>query len=164
MNPLNEYYCSGNSEQVLLQTLEITADAWTDPILLCQGFDDQLCVTEDSRVLTFLASGLDVALPKSEGSARQELQFGLDNVSRAAQSLLTQAIDLQSEVTLTRRAYLWPNLSAPAEPPTVMTVIGATFDASAAQVKAGLLDLLNTRWPRLLYTLDLAPGIRFISD
>lgn len=164
MNPLNEYYCSGNSEQVLLQTLEITASAWAEPILLCQGFDNQTCVTEDSRVLTFLASGMDVALPKSDGSARQELTFGLDNVSRAAQSLLTQAIDAQSEVTLTRRAYLWPNLSAPAEPPSVMTVLGATFDASAAQVKAGILDLLNTAWPRVFYTLENAPGIRYIND
>lgn len=164
MNPLNEYYCSGNSEQVLLQTLEITASAWAAPILLCQGFEDQTAVTEDGRTLTFIASGMDVALPKSEGSARQELQFGLDNVSRAAQSLLTQAIDAQSEVTLTRRAYLWPDLSAPAEPPSIMTVLGATFDATAAQVKAGLLDLLNTAWPRLTYTLDRAPGIRYIND
>ena len=164
MNPLNEYYCSGNSEQVLLQTLEITADAWDGPILLCQGFEDQLCVTEDGRTLLFIASGLDIALPKSEGSARQELTFGLDNVTRAAQSLLTEAIDRQSEVTLTRRAYLWPNLSAPAEPPSIMTVLGAAFDSTAAQVRAGLLDLLNTRWPRLTYTLDVAPGIRFIND
>lgn len=164
MNPLNEYYCSGNSEQVLLHTLEITADAWAESILLCQGFEDQVCVTEDARVLTFTASGLDIALPKSEGSARQELTFGLDNVSRAAQSLLTLAIDQQSEVTLTRRSYLWPNLSAPAEPPSVMTVLGASFDSTAAQVKAGLLDLLNTRWPRLTYTLEFAPGIRYIND
>lgn len=164
MNPLNEYYCSGNSEQVLLQTLEITASAWAEPVLLCQGFEDQLCVTEDGRVLLFLASGMDVALPKSEGSATQQLTFGLDNVSRAAQLLLTQAIDSQSEVTLVRRAYLWPNLSAPAEPPSVMTVLGASFDSTAAQVKAGLLDLLNTRWPRLTYTLEFSPGIRYIND
>lgn len=164
MNPLNEYYCSGNSEQVLLQTLEITSPAWTEPVLLCQGFEDQLCVTEDNRVLLFLASGMDVALPKSEGSARQEVTFGLDNVSRAAQTLLTLAIDEQAEVTMTRRAYLWPNLSALAEPPSVMTVLGASFDSTAAQVKAGLLDLLNTRWPRLIYTLDFAPAIRYVTD
>lgn len=164
MNPLNEYYCSGNSEQVLLQTLEIKSAAWAKPILLCQGFEDQTCTTEDFRVLTFTASGMDVALPKSSGSARQELTFGLDNVSREAQQLLSQAIDAQAEVTLIRRAYLWPNLSAPAEPPSVMTVLGGTFDSTAAQVKAGLLDLLNTAWPRKFYTLDIAPGIRYIND
>lgn len=164
MNPLNQYYCSGSSAQVLLQTLEITSSGWFEPILLCQGFDDQLCITEDGRPLLFLASGMDIALPKSEGSARQELQFGLDNVSRAAQVLLSQAIDAQSEVEITRRAYLWPNLSAPADPPSVMTALGASFDSSAAAVKAGLLDLLNTAWPRLRLTLDIAPGIRFISD
>lgn len=164
MNPLNEYYSSGNSEQVLLQTLEIASAGWSEPILLCQGFENQVCVTEDGRVLEFLASAMDVALPKSDGSARQELQFGLDNVSRAAQTLLSQAIDVQSEVVLTRRAYLWPNLSAPAEPATVMTVLGAAFDSTAAQVKAGILDLLNTAWPRLTYTLENYPGLRFIND
>jgi hypothetical protein len=114
--------------------------------------------------LEFKASGFDIALPKSEGSARQELQFGLDNVSRAAQVLLSASIDAQAEITLTRRLYMWPNLSAPAEAPSVMTVLSASFNASAAQVKAGLLDLLNLAWPRLRYTLDLVPGIRFIND
>ena len=164
MNPLNEYYCSGSALQILLQTLEITSAGWAEPILLCQGFDDQTCVTEDLRTLVFKASGMDIALPKSDGSARQELQFGLDNVSRAAQVLLSQAIDAQAEVVITRRAYLWPNLSAPSEPPSIMTALGASFDRSAAQVKAGLLDLLNTRWPRLSYNLSNAPGIRYIND
>lgn len=164
MNPLDQYYCSGSSEQVALQTLEITSPSRGELALLCQGFEDQLCVTEDARSLLFTASGMDVALPKSDGSARQELQFGLDNVSRAAQALLAQSIDDQEEITITRRMYLWPNLSAPAEPPSVMTALGASFDKSAAQIKAGLLDLLNTRWPRISYDLNLAPGIRFIND
>lgn len=164
MNPLDVYYSSGNSAQVLLQTLELRCAAWSERILICQGFEDQVCRLETGEVVTFLASAFDIALPKSEGSARQELQFGLDNVSRHAQMLLSQAIDQQAEVTLIRRAYLWPDLTAPAEPPSVMTVLGAAFDASAAQVKAGLLDLLNTRWPRVSYTLELAPGIRFIND
>lgn len=164
MNPLNMYYCSGSSEQVPLQTLEITSPGWSEAILLCQGFDDQLCTTEDSRVLLFIASGMDIALPKSDGSARQDIQFGLDNVSRAAQILLSQSIDAQAEVTITRRMYLWPNLSAPAEPASVMTALGSSFNKSAAQVKAGLLDLLNTAWPRHRYTLQLAPGLRWASD
>lgn len=164
MNPLDMYYCSGSSAIVQLQTLEITSPGWDAPILLCQGFTNQVCTTEDLRVLTFIASGMDVALPKSEGSARQDLAFGLDNVTREAQRLLSQSIDAQAEVTLTRRMYLWPNLSAPAEPPSVMTVLGASFNASAAQVKAGLLDLLNTAWPRVVYDLINAPGIRYISD
>lgn len=164
MNPLDIYYCSGSSEQVPLQTLEITSAGWSEPILLCQGFENQLCVTEDGRALLFLASGMDIALPKSDGSARQEIQFGLDNVSRAAQVLMSQAIDAQTEVEITRRMYLWPNISAPAEPASVMTVIGAAFNASAAQVKAGLLDLLNTAWPRVKYDLERAPGTRYINE
>lgn len=164
MNPLNEYYCSGSSAQVQLHTLELTSEAWPEPVLLCQGFEDQICVTEDGRVLKFLASGFDIALPKSDGSARQQLQFGLDNVSRAAQTLMTASINEQAEITLTRRLYLWPNLSAPAEAPSIMTVLSASFNSSAAQVKAGLLDLLNRAWPRARYTLQLAPALRFIND
>ncbi len=163
-NPLNEYWCSGSSAQVWLQTLELTNSGWVEPILLCQGFEDMTCTDENGRTVTYLASGMDIALPKSDGSARQDLTFGLDNVGRAAQQLLTAAIDAQTEVVLIRRSYLWPNLSAPAESPSVMTVIGAAFDATAAQIKAGLLDLLNTAWPRLTYTLDDFPGLRFISD
>lgn len=164
MNPLDQYYCSGSSNIVALQTLELTSAGWAEPILLCQGFEDQLCTTEDYRTLLFTASGFDVQLPKSEGSARQDITFGLDNVSRVAQTLLSQSIDAQAEITITRRMFLWPNLAHPAEAPSVMTVLGAAFNTSAVQVKAGLLDLLNNRWPRLSYTLQLSPGIRFIND
>ncbi len=163
MNPLNEYYCSGSSAIVQLQTLEIVSPGWPEPILLCQGFVNETCVTEDARSLTFLASGMDVALPKSDGSARQEITFGLDNVSRAAQKLMSQSIDAQAPVEITRRMYLWPNLSAPAEV-NKMDVLGASFDTTSAQVKAGLLDLLNTRWPRLTFNLKNAPALRYVVD
>jgi len=48
---LAEVNASAGPEQRLL-TLEITSDAF-DPVLICNGFTDRTCVTEDSARCQF---------------------------------------------------------------------------------------------------------------
>lgn len=57
MTILDTYYASGGPD-VRLFTLELTCPAWTAPILICNGFTDQTCVTEDARTLTFTAAAM----------------------------------------------------------------------------------------------------------
>ena len=59
---IDQFYASGGPD-VRLFTLELTCPAWAAPILICNGFADQTCVTEDARTLTFIAAAIDVALP-----------------------------------------------------------------------------------------------------
>ena len=61
MTILNQIYASGGD--VIISTLELTCPAWTAPILICNGFTDRTCVTEDARTLAFTAAAIDVALP-----------------------------------------------------------------------------------------------------
>ena len=84
MTILERVYASGGPE-VIIPTVELTCAAWAEPILICAGFEDQVCTTEDARTLTFIAAGIDVALPKKGNSGNQTLTFAIDNVSGAAQ-------------------------------------------------------------------------------
>ena len=58
MTILERVFASGGTE-VVIPTLEITCSAWSAPLLLCNGFENHACTTEDARtgVASFLENG-----------------------------------------------------------------------------------------------------------
>lgn len=160
MTTLNQVYAS--SGDVIISTLELSCPAWTAPVLICNGFDNQTCVTEDLRTLIFIAAGIDVALPKKGNTGGQTLTFAIDNVTGEAQQKIDQALDDEQRITATYRMFLASDKSTPAEPPYKMTVLGGTMQGAGVQIQCGFFDLINTKWPRELYTTDFAPGLRYL--
>lgn len=162
MTILERVFASGGTE-VVIPTLEITCSAWAAPILLCNGFEDHTCVTEDARTLTFIAAGIDVALPKRNTAGTQVLTFAIDNVTGEAQQLIDQALDAGAMMHLTYRAYLSTDKSVPAERPLKFVIRDGGMEGSAVQINAAFFDLINTAWPRHFYTADFAPGLRYFK-
>lgn len=161
MTILEQVFASAGPD-VIIVTLELSCAAWADPILICGGFEDQTLTTEDARTLTFVAAGIAVALPPKNNRGGQALTFAIDNVTGEAQQLIDAALEAEEKVTLTFRHYLASDKTQPAEPPYVFTVTGGEFKGSTVQIAAGFFDAINTAWPRDLYTLDFAPGIKYL--
>lgn len=161
MTILETLYASGGADPIIM-TLELTSDAWVDPILICNGFTDQTCVTEDARTLTFIAAGIDVSLPRKTNTGSQSLQFAIDNVTGEAQQRVDEALAADERVMLTYRTYVASDKSAPAETPYRFVVQAGSFQGSTVNIRAGFFDAINTRFPRDLYTLGFAPGIKYL--
>jgi hypothetical protein len=162
MTILERVFASGGTE-VVIPTLELSCAAWDAPILLCNGFENHICTTEDARTLTFVASAIAVALPKRNTQGTQNLTFAIDNVTGEAQHLIDTALDAQEMVHLTFRHYLSTDKSAPAEPPLKFVVKSGEMEGSALRVTAAFFDMINTAWPRNFYTADFAPGLKYFS-
>mgnify|MGYP003643824263 CR=1 FL=1 len=160
MTILEQVYASGGD--VIIPTLELTCTAWTGPILLCNGFEDQTCVTEDARTLVFVASGIDIALPAKTNQGNQTLTFAIDNVTGEAQQKIDQALEAEFEVMMTFRTYLASDLTAPAEAPYRFVVRSGRMQGNTVTIQAGFFDAINTRFPRDLYTAIFAPGIKYL--
>ncbi|MGL4517071.1 MAG: DUF1833 family protein [Shewanella sp.] len=160
MTILNVIYASGGD--VIIPTLELTCAAWDAPLLLCHGFEDQICTTEDGRTLTFLESAIDVALPAMDSRGAQNLNFAIDNVTGEAQRVIDQALEAEERVILTYREFLASDKSAPAAPPFVFTVLSGRMTGSSVQVTAGFFNAIGTAWPRKLYTTEFAPGVKYL--
>lgn len=160
MTILETVFASGGND-VVIPTLELTCSAWAAPILLCNGFEDHVCTTEDARVLTFRASGIAVALPKRDTAGTQILKFAIDNVTGEAQGLIDQALESGAMVHLIFRHYLASDKSAPAANPLRFVVRDGALKGSSVQINAAFFDLINTAWPRRFYTLDFAPGLAY---
>jgi hypothetical protein len=160
MTVLERVFASGGTE-VVIATLELTCAAWSAPILLCNGFENHTCTTEDARTVTFVASAIAVALPKRNTQGTQLLTFSIDNITGEAQQLIDQALDANEQVHLTFRHYLSSDKTAPAEPPLKFVVKEGSMQGAQLNVSAAFFDMINTAWPRNFYTAEFAPGLKF---
>lgn len=160
MTILNVFY-SSDFRVAPINTLELTADELT-PIALCDGFYDRTLRTEDGRNVLFQATGMDVSVPNRNNSGTQRLGFAIDNIYGDAQDFIQQALDNQFKIQVVYRLYLSDNLSAPAETPLIFDLVSADLTSRSVQVEAGLLDLLNSTWPRQRYNAQFSPGITYL--
>ncbi|MNO71785.1 hypothetical protein D3C76_627080 [compost metagenome] len=146
----------------IIRTLELTCDAWDEPVFICNGFDDVTAVTEDLRTVTFIAANIDIALAAKNNKGNQTLAFAVDNTTGEVSQRIDQAIAANARVTAIYRTYLNTNLSAPAEKPYVLTVLGGTLQGQEAQLETGYFNMIGVAWPRALYTVNYAPALRYI--
>lgn len=160
MSLLEQVYSQGGD--VILHTLELTSTAWgSDPIALVKDYQDHTITTEDERELLARATGMAVALPKRDTTGAQDLTFALDGVRPEATRLVRQAQEAQAVVRVIYRCYLYSDLSEPAEPPLFLIARRYSAQMDHIEVTAGLFDLIDMRWPRIVYDSNTAPCLEF---
>lgn len=176
MTALDRLYTSGGDE-IIYDTLEI--DDGQSHWYLVKGYDD-LVFSEfqqvdnpdgsGSRAIVerrFRAANIDVALPARNIDGSQDLNFAISNIDGQASSIIRDALEAGRKIHVTYRCYLGSSLAdtypQPAETPTRMVVKQATWTATDVQLTAGYMNLLDTQYPRRRYTLNFAPGLRYIQ-
>ena len=146
----------------IIRTLELTCPGWAEPVFICNGFDDVTAVTEDARTVTFIAANIDIALAAKNNKGNQTLAFAVDNTTGEVSKKVDQAIAAKARVTAIYRTYMNTNLSAPAEKPYILTVLGGTLQGQEANLDTGYFNMIGVAWPRALYTTTFAPALRYI--
>lgn len=147
---------------VIIRTLELTCSAWGEPVFICTGFEDISAVTEDARTVTFIGANIDIALAAKNNKGNQTLAFAVDNTTGEVSRLIDQAIEANARVTAIYRTYLSSNLLAPAERPYVLTLLSGSIQGQEAQLQTGYYNMIGVAWPRLLYTVNFAPALRYL--
>lgn len=158
---LEQLYASGGSD-VVISTIELTCAAWSDSLLFCEGFEDQTCITEDGRTLTFLAAPIRTNDADKDNQGAQTLDFVIDGVLGEAQQHIDAALQGEQEVKMTYRKFLESNRSEPAEAPYRMTILGGEISDGAVQLQAGYFDLIGRAFPRDIYNTQFAPGLKYL--
>lgn len=161
MSIIQTVYASAPTDKVILPTLEILVPG-EEPIRVVAAYEDVTATLEDSSVVTFKAGPFEYKEPAKDTQGNQTLTFAIANVTGEAQKAVEAAIESGDEVPVNYRVFLSTDLTAPAKKPFKMTLRGGTFEGMMVQIEAGYYDLLNTNWPRLRYTADEYPGLRYI--
>lgn len=158
---LKTVYASAPSEVLRIQTLEVELPGDQRVRLVNDYFDATLGV--DGVPQVFEACSMDITLPSKDEGGNQALKFSLgvlddDRINR----LIAEALDSGKPAYLVYREYLSTDTSAPAMAPIRMTVLGGAFEQGELGIEGSYFDMLNMAWPRDRYTLEDAPGIKYL--
>ncbi|MDF3127392.1 DUF1833 family protein [Rheinheimera sp. 1928-s] len=160
MTVLDTLYVSGGPE-VIFTTLEFNDGVKN--FFLVEGYDELTAALEDGSIKTFEAYPMQVAQPARNADGTQDLQIALCNITGLVSTHLREMIAGNRTGLVTIRVYTEHDLSAPAERPFTLTVKGGNWTPMQADIVAGYMNILDTAWPRKLYTPNEYPGLRYIS-
>lgn len=162
MSQILEEVNASAGPEVRLFTFELTCAAWPSPVLICSGFTDRVCGTEDGRSLPFEAANFDVQLARRNNKGNQTIAIAVDNTTGEVSRASDDAIEADVRVTGVFRIYLLSNLAAPAEKPYRLTLLSGSIEGIVAQLQMGYFNMIGVAWPRYLYTVNAFPGLRVI--
>ncbi|MGC5620422.1 DUF1833 family protein [Enterococcus faecalis] len=160
MTVLKRLYASAGPE-IIHETLQITDGVNTH--YLTRGWDDLTATLETGVTVTFLACGMDLALPARNADGTQDLKFALCNVTGEISAYVQEVLREGRQCQLAYRVYISTDLTAPAEQPHWFTVKSGQWTATQVDITAGYFNLLETAWPRRTYNLLDFPGLRYIA-
>lgn len=160
MTILERIYASAPTEAKLLSTVEVCVPGRPPLRFVADYLNRWLGV--DGNLEPFEGINLEVALPSNDTSGRQVLSFAVSALDGRARQYVSDALESGERVRLIFREYLASAPEAPVRRPYVMTLVGGSFDETAASFQAAYYDLLNTAWPTERYTSETAPGIAYL--
>ena len=77
-------------------------------------------------------------------------------------SKLDEAATALNKITLLETNTVSQDKATPARTPITMVIVGGECSALSVQVEAQYFDMLNFAWPRERYTVDKAPGTKYL--
>lgn len=168
MTILDRFYVSGGEEvRIITMQIEIAGDPTRgiDPVshYLVHDWEPVDARLESGEVVSFSPFAMSVALPPRNLDGTQDLNFSLANIDGLVSTEIQRALANRLKMYATLRQYLSSDLSAPAEKPYRMEVKNGQWSPVQADITAGYMNILDTAWPRRLYTLVDFPGLRYIA-
>ena len=157
-------YASAPADDPIIHSLQlINPDFDTGEFCLCSGFDDLDMGIESGEQKQFLAMGLGIQLPERSITGREDLSFGIGNITGYTRQQMLKAKNGGHDTTLIYRPYLASNLFGPARGPLSMTVVNYTDNRQTATLSASFRNLMDRRWPSVLFTPQKYPGVKYVS-
>lgn len=151
---LNEIYASGGQLPAVTLTIANTAVGTLRFIL-----DNQPRKINGD---TYEASAFTVQLPERSDSGFTDLSFGICGVNGACYSYIKKVLqsDVPTYVTLQHRH---PEDASIILYTLTLTVTGGQLTRDTATFTASFCDMLNTEFPKLRYTVQNAPGLKYVA-
>lgn len=161
MTLLSTVYASAPIDEIILRTVSI-AIAEVPALRIVNGFTDQMLGVEGTPML-FTACGFTPNLPSKNTSGQQTLSFTIGGINAEIQNYTMQALASRKPVMIVYREYLTSDKMNEAHRPYRMVMTGVSFALDTVTIEASYYDILNTKWPRLRYTSETAPGLLFMT-
>jgi hypothetical protein len=164
---LKEAYAAAPTNEIAYHTLEIYHPAFTAPIRVVRDYVDLNATLEasaprnPSSLVTFVGYGFDIVPPEVSPTGVPTCTITIDNVARDIVENLELAMASMQSISVIYRLYLSSDLSQPQNnPPMTLTIINITADVFKVTATASFGDLVNKKFPSVLYDLTTFPGLK----
>lgn len=154
---LKTVYASGGDMRIQTLTVELPSG---EQVRLVNGYFAMM-LGVNGQMVEFEPCGMEIDLPQKQEGGNQTLKFALgimddDRIS----ALIEMSMESGLPAYLVYREYLATDVSAPALAPIRMTVQGGVFESNELGIEGSYFDMLNSKFPRQSYTIELAPGLK----
>lgn len=157
---LQRLYASAPDAIELRETLELSHPLFTATHYVTNGPSAFSAALEGGEVVEFLPLPFAVKLPGADSGGNQNLGLVLDNVDRQITDELERAAaDPSTRIGVTYRAYTSDNLAAPGSDPIALSLSDISAGLARVEATASRTDVLNKRFPAVLYTVAQFPGL-----
>lgn len=161
-NEIKRIYASAPTDLRYVETISLHHSQFSQDWYLNNDDRDWAFDIEDETNHTFLSTPFQLKLPTNNTEGGQELNIVFANFGRAILDELEAAAQVPSEpIQAVYRIYTNVENSPPQnDPPLTMSIHGISVDDSFVTATAGRFDILNKRFPRILYNTDHFPGLK----
>lgn len=152
---LNEIYASGGQLPIYCLKIENSV----------MGTLRYVLAYEDVKLAgdIYKASGFTISLPESSDSGFTDLSFGICNVSGEVYSYIKELLDSVTPQPTYITLEQYHSESKILLYSLTLTMTGIQLDNNQAVFTASFADMLNTEFPKLRYTANNAPGLKYVS-
>ena len=150
---LEEIYASGG--QLPIVTLDIENDEIGNMHFILAHENKTL------NDIEYTASAFTVQLPERSDSGFTDLAFSICGVSGQCYSYVRSALMSHTTTYLTLKQ--WHSETGELMYQQRLTVTGGQITRESANFTASFCDMLNTEFPKLRYTVNNAPGLKYVA-
>jgi hypothetical protein len=157
---MQRIYASAPAGETVLETLELAHPLFARTHYITNGPLPFTATLETGATVDFLTLPFSAKQPNSDAGGNQDLALVIDNVDREIIEELERAsVDPTTRIAVTYRAYASSDLSAPGSTPIVLSISDVSAALTTVQATAGRTDVLNRRFPAVLYEVQQFPGL-----
>lgn len=160
LKTLNEVYASGNTAPIVGLVLQLPNGGLYYNLYYYLGNGDKLTLGGK----TYLPSSFQVAMPTKSDNGFTDLNFAICNVDNEVYEQYKRfdgsTKDYPSYVILQQ---FHPETKVK-EYELKLTITGVRFTVKQVNFTASFCDMLNTEFPRLRYTQENCPGLKYVSS
>jgi hypothetical protein len=157
---LQRLYASAPTGEAIWETLEISHPEFSQTRWITNTALPFTATIETGEAIDFITLPFSAKLPASNGGGTQELALVIDNVDREIIEELERAsTDPTTRIAVKYRAFASSDLTRPGSDPIDLSISEVSANMTRIEATAGRTDVLNKKFPAVLYTVALYPGL-----
>lgn len=157
---IKEAFASAPTNDTVLETIELSHPLLAGPIYLVKNLEDLTLTLEDATSHLFEGVGFQLSLPPAGDNGLQDLSLSIDNTDRRITDFIKTVKASLDPVEVKYRPYLSSDLTQPQlNVPLVLYLRGLSVTLFEASGKASFADIINRKFPSILYTRAMFPSL-----